>query len=268
MTDPRPLIPVNLQGLENLANELLAPTIAAETPLEDGVILAPSFITDPENYIGIPQLNRVIAKKESDKNLQWEPIIKALASRGAYHMPNIPQFMMHFFNVREASQGNKILYDGKGKAIKREEAINIYNYFTTGFQGGCYTWLDAKFVKGKGFKKLDLQTNHRVDASGNISFQSMPLEDCVWGDVYVDLMQDKFNKQYLPTTQQKSADQNYKVNENIYFWHPRKDAVARFYADSDWARLYCYGFPSDSDAGLGVFVCAEGAMRKNLEGKK
>ncbi len=268
MTDPKPLIPVNLKGLEELAEELLTPTTVVEASPEKGVILAPSFIRDPENYIGIPQLKRVIAKKESDKNLQWEPTIRALASRGAYHMPNIPEFMTHFFNVREAAQGKKPLYDGRGKPLKREESTNLYNYFTTAFEGGCWTWLDAKFVKGKGFKKLDLQTNHRVDASGNLTFQQVPLEECVWEDVYVDLIQDKFNKQYLPTAQQKSADQNYKVNQNIYFFHPRKDAIAWFVTGSVWAWLYCDGDPSGSVAWLGVFLCAEGAAQKINGGKK
>ena len=39
---------------------------------------------------------------------------------------------------------------------------------------------------------------------------------------------------------------------SLYFWHARADAVARFYAGSDWAGLNCNGDPSYRNSDLGV----------------
>jgi len=269
MNDPRPLVPVNPEGLTELMNELLAPIATpTSTSPRNSIILAPSFITDPENYIGIPQVNSVIAKKESDKNLNWKGAVNVLLDRtGAYHMPNIPEFVSHFYNVLEAAQGKRTLYDGKGKPIKKEEVTNLYKCLTTNFDGGCWTWLDANFVKGSGFNKLNLRTNHRKGAKGKLVFEESPLEVTLGKDCYVDLNRAKLNKQYLPKPELKSQNQSYRQGENIYFRYPVKDTVAWFGADSDWADLVCGGDPSDSLESLGVFVCAEGASRENREAK-
>lgn len=53
----------------------------------------------------------------------------------------------------------------------------------------------------------------------------------------------------------KSRKQEYKQGKNIYYWYPRKNSVARFYAGSGRALLYCYGNSSGSDPTLGVFTC-------------
>ena len=269
MTDPRPLVPVNPEGLSDLVDELLVPTAATPLPTPSNrIIFAPSFITDPEQYIGIPQLNRVIAKKETYKNLNWESTIKALAKQETLYMPTIPEFMTHFFNVREAAQKRGTLYDGRGNPIRREEAVNLYKYFTTDFEEGCCTWLNAEFVEGSGALKLDLRADFRVNAKGKIEYRSVtPLEASIEEYCYVDLRREKFNKQFLPTIGQKSSNQNYKVDENIYFYPPGKNTVARFRAGSGRAGFYCFGVPSYSDDSLGVFACAEGAARENTRGK-
>ena len=264
MNDPKPIVPVNPEGLTELMNELLAPiAMPPATNPRTGIVLAPSFITDPENYIGIPQVNIVIAKRESDKNLDWEDTVNALLNKaGAYHMPNISEFVSHFYNVLEAVQGKRTLYDGKGKPLKKDEAVNLYKYLTTDFDGGCWTWLDANFVKGSGFNKLNLRTNHRKGAKGKLIFDESPLEITLGKDCYVDLNRTKLNKQYLPKPGLESSNQNYRQGENIYFWCPKKNAVAGFRADSDGADLDCNRDPSNSHESLGVFVCAEGAAPK------
>lgn len=269
MHEPRPLIPVTIEGLEALAQELLTST-GGKPPVHagKGVVLAPSYIKDPENYIGVPQIGAIISKRERHKNLKWEPTLKAIHEEGGslggkLSMPDIPDFMTHFFNVKEAALGRGTLYDGRGKPLKKDEAVSQWNYFSSTdrspFNGQmCWTWLNAKFVKGKGALKLNLQTDYHFDASGNLVFSQTPLEACLEEDALVDL--DKpFNKQYLATSAQKSANINYAQGHNLYFWYPRKNAVARFAASSGGAGLGCNGSPSLADPALGVFVCAEGA---------
>ena len=86
-----------------------------------------------------------------------------------------------------------------------------------------------------------------------------PLEDCLMKDGYVNF---DFNSQGLPTS--KSKNQNYKQGKNINFWYPRDGKVARFIVSSDIANLNCYYTDPDvSYVSLGVFPCAEGAMKKS-----
>ena len=53
-------------------------------------------------------------------------------------------------------------------------------------------------------------------------------------------------KHGLPRKNTKDGD--------LYYWYPRSDnnSVARFFAYSDGADLYCYGVPSYSNSRLGV----------------
>ena len=51
MTDPRPLVPVNLEGLEALANELLLPATTDSGILEDAT---PLSLKNPSSYIFLP----------------------------------------------------------------------------------------------------------------------------------------------------------------------------------------------------------------------
>ena len=85
-----------------------------------------------------------------------------------------------------------------------------------------------------------------------ITLERDMLEQCVMEDYVVDL---EFNKQGFPV--RKSNEQDYIRGKNIKFWYPRKDSVARFYANSYGAILLCVRYPSDSNEGLGVFACAK-----------
>ncbi|MEK6830196.1 MAG: hypothetical protein AABY15_08835, partial [Nanoarchaeota archaeon] len=52
----------------------------------------------------------------------------------------------------------------------------------------------------------------------------------------------------------------------LYYWHPKDGRVARFYADSVRAYLYCNWSPSDRYSDLGVFGVMEGSDKTRLKG--
>lgn len=212
---------------------------------------------NPSDYIQIPGTSSLISKSESYKGKKWDETHYVLAENGLY-MPTPSLFMMHFLNVRNAIQKNTSLYDGNSNQIPMNEAEDLWKYLASGHMGGCWTWLDSKFIEGAGALGLDIITNHKVVINGLSKSLAgkirMPLETCIQEYCFIDL--DSINSQGLPAI--KSPSQEYKQGQSIYFWHPIKDRVAWFVANSDGADLDCDGDPSDSDSSLGVFLCAEG----------
>ena len=74
------------------------------------------------------------------------------------------------------------------------------------------------------------------------------LEDCLIEDktpgINLDSWLSNSNKQGLPDKKTSVGD--------LYYWSPRDNAVARFYANSNWAVLSCNGYPDSSNRVLGV----------------
>ena len=213
------------------------------------------------DYIVIPNTNIVISNYELFKQdkLNWEGSHYKLAENGLW-MPNAELFMPYFLKVKEAAERKITLFYADSNSVPLGKAQDLWKYLTTNFNSGVWTWLDDKFIETQ--HQLYHETGHRVvvDNNGNKILKAnkvSPLEQCITEDCYVNL---DFNKQGLATT--KSSKQEYKQGENIYFWYPRKDRVARFGANSDWAYLYCNWYPSDSGRALGVFACAESIPKK------
>nr|AQS34880.1 hypothetical protein [uncultured archaeon] len=216
------------------------------------------------DYIQVPQFNTLIGKREILKGKNWVSTHYELADKGLY-MPNPAIFMSHFMNVKSASEGQNILYDGNRSPISRDESREQWNYLSSTdrspFNGQiCWTWLDALFKKGT-TGKLNMVTENRAvrDSSG---IWNLPTGKVVTLDSYfeksgawVDL---SFNKQGL--AEKASSHNNYVQGANIYFWQPIENRVARFVANSDWAYLSCDWDPSLTDSYLGVFPCAEGTV--------
>jgi len=211
-----------------------------------------------EDYIQIPNTyNLVISKYEPDefKGLKWEETHFKLHENGLF-MPSPALFMPYFLNVIEAHKGKRKLYDGAGKVLDRNEIEDIYKHLTTNhINGGAWAWLNSKFSKDNQ-DKWYIETANVVN--DKLEFDKSSLEACLTEDCYIDF--NSLNKQGLPI--RKSTNQEYKQGENIYYWHPRADRVARFNAYSDGAYLGCDGDPAGSGSSLGVFTCAEGTQRK------
>ena len=207
-------------------------------------------IKNPQDYVIVPNTNILIAKKETFKGLNWNDTHFKLAENGLF-MPAPKLFTDYFQSVIRAEQGKEKLYDGAGNLLKSQEVNEIYKYLTTDYNKGCWTWLDALFKQES--DKWKVISNHKV-VNNKLVGQPNDLEKCLMEDCFCDL---DFNKQGLAIS--KSKSQSYSQSNNIYFWHPRNNAVARFNADSGRAYLYCYGGPDDRDDSLGVFACAVGA---------
>lgn len=218
----------------------------------------PVQVTAPKNldgskYIQVPGTNFLIAKEETHKGKNWNDSHYALADEGLF-MPSPALFTPYFINVRDANQGKVQLYDGNNAPLSKPETEDLWKYLTTAHRSGCWTWLDALFVQSTG--GLDLQTNHRVKTTNGkkeLVGQRFNLEAHAGEDCYVNL---NFNSQGLPKS--KSSNQKYSQGDNIYFYQPRPNSVAGFIAYSNRANLICYGDPTYSGTGLGVFATAEG----------
>jgi hypothetical protein len=262
---PNPLFPTSEippERKRKLFEELSKPYQELQ-PQEEGIVIAPSFISNPKDYIGIPQYNVVIAKREEIHKKNFNTTLDKIKHKNVkFFMPPIPYFMQHFFNVREAAHNpEKPLYDGERNPLPQEEAQNLWKYFTsknreqfgdTPKEKICWTWLNAKFTKGTGFNGLDIETFNVPNYP-----QRQLLEQCLWQDTYVSIDPDEFNKQGLPK-QTIATQDNYKEGENIRFWYPRPNHVARFDTGSNWADLDSYRDPDGEGPALGVFLCAEG----------
>ena len=227
---------------------------------------------DKSTFVYIPQKDVYIGKREILYGEKWKETHYKLDEKG-FFMPRIDVLMTHFMNVKEAAEGGRELYDRNGNSLQREESRELWDYLSStnrnqfgkiGKDKWCWTWLDALFKKDK--SGLYMITNHRVtmDGSGEKQLQGekVPLDSYLKKDrVYTSL---SFNDQGLPTTE--SSLTNYSQGENIRYWHPVKNRVAGFVADSDRAGLGCLRGPSDRDGSLGVFPCAEGTRAKNTAG--
>ena len=252
------------EGLDEVAEALLnseAGNVRVEGSLN---------VKNPGDYIQVPGVNGlygnpvVISKFEvaGMNNKNYEDTHKAVFQlREGVYIPPPSIFMPHFKNVVSAYKNNQPIFDAAGNPVSRQELEEIYKHLTTNFKDayggnkpGAWTWLNARYVQGSGFKKLDLETIIGVDADGTFKTRKEPLLPCLDKDVFAEIA---FNAQGIPT--QKSAEQNYKQGENIHYYKPVKGRVAWFDAGSVRADLLCYGNPVGSDASLGVFLCAEGA---------
>jgi len=211
---------------------------------------------NPEEFIQTGK--NLISKYEPDftKNFNYEDTHVLVLKKGLI-IPKPGLFIPHFLNVVNAFNGKNKLYDGNNRELSRNEIEDIYKHLTKDhINGGAWSWLNSRFVKGSGFNNLDIEYINGLDSNNNLTTIKEPLEDCLMEDCYVDL---DFNKQGLAV--KKSKKQEYEQGKDIKYWHPRENYVARFYADSDGAFLNPWG----SYSVPGVFVCAEGTSKNKNE---
>ncbi len=268
--DYQPLVPVNLVGLDKVAESLLN---SKEKEEPETSLPQVSAAINRASYLIVPQYSLLIAKYEPDefKGFKWEN--KDNPKEGVHYklrqkgleMPTPLQFMTHFNNVVKAYKGNRILLDGNGRQLPRNEVEDLYKHFTTDhINGGAWTWLKARFaydstnVSPGSFNGINLETVVAVNTDGTLKTTAVPLQPCLWEDCFVTF---DINAQGLSQT--KSNKQQYSLEENIYFCRPRQNRVAMFGADAHKDFLGCGGDPVSSYAELGVFPCTVGATSQN-----
>ncbi len=276
MTDPRPLVPVNPEGLEDLANELLVPT----SPISSQTTDIDSSLKNPENYLLLPGRSHGsysypdfwVAKHRLGYDADVEKAAKKISltlkntgeeKNGHKYAGKMNQQQALDLNTNLGNStlnqrqyldfilllksGNAV--DGRGRKVKKSELDVILDEIIGKSDSWRSEWISNKFVE----ENNKLHIIYPVFKNGKIEEIRKPLgpyiskENC-----YVDF--SSFNKQGMPTT--KSANQEYRQGENIYYWYPRNGAVAGFVAGSGGAVFDCYCVPSYSVDSLGVRAAA------------
>ncbi len=201
-----------------------------------------------EGFIYVPSINLHIAKERSLLGKSWEQTIDEIYNKGIEiqgkraQMPTPFQFMGYI---------NGLLAENIPD-LQDSERIRILNdILKTGKYRGAH--LNARFIEGTGFNDLNIETA-TFDASGKLIRSSEPLETCLSSNCWADI--NSKNSQGLFAS---SHGSNYEQGKNVYFWKPVKGSVAWFGAGSGRAYLGCDRDSDYADAGLGVFLCAEGA---------
>jgi len=203
-------------------------------------------------------------------NMNYENTHKKLFTGTEFYMPD-PFIMMNFFKgVIEAQQGGRQLFHPDGSTVNKKLVEEMYKHLTTNYKDvygsnnpGAWAWLNAGFPevkidKGQGTISGKIERVVGLNTDGTLKKDSRDLEQCLIEDRYADF---DFNSQGLLI---KPNGNSYEQGKNVYFWYPRQGSVARFYADSFRASLNCDRDPGNSDSGLGVFGCAEGADRARV----
>lgn len=160
------------------------------------------------------------------------------------------RFMLHLKNVNEALGERTALYDVSGNLIEGDRL----SQYGQRLNRNCWAWLNAGFEKGS--SGLEMVTITGLDAEGNPTRSTTPLETCLMEDGWADL--ESLNNQGLPTKKSPIGDK-YEPGKTAYFCYPRSGAVSRFVAGSGRAYFNCVGDPTNHSDGLGVFSSAEGA---------
>ena len=182
-------------------------------------------------------------------NINWSTALKLNLSLDSFTLN--PRQYLDFLALLKF--GNAFYADGK-KADK-DVLDNILDEIITKRNPYRAEWLDADFkvIKGKGLfgsKSLFINYNHKLVGNDLAPEKSELLEECLMEDktpgIDLDNLLINSTKQGLPKKNISSG--------SLYYWYPRSDnnSVAMFNADSDRTWLYCDGYPSSSDGGLGV----------------
>ena len=267
---PETIFGVKVKGALELA--LKAEENKQPEPVVNPIVISPRI--NPADYVklginGLYGSPVLISKFEipGANSMNYENTHKFVLSKGLY-VPTPRIFMDYFTRVVTAKNNRIALFDGNGSEINGKELDDIYGHLTTNHisaygvagQEGAWAWLNARFVPGSGFNNMDLETVISMKKDGRLEARKEPLTACILKDCFAEL---DFTSQGLAVKEAKN--QKYIQGQNIRFWHPRENCVARFYAYSDWAGLGCIRNPRNSNSALGEFVCAVGAAQKNIK---
>ena len=177
-----------------------------------------------EPYIEVPGLNIAIAKERTHQGKNWYDSHDALKQEDA-RMLTLPEFA-GFLNYLKSNQNNK-------------EYQEILKDITEVRSPWRAEWLDAFFEKRDG--ELYILTQNKANAE---KLKGGLMKDKTPG-ISLDAWLKNPTKQGLPESNVKDGD--------LFYWHPRNQSVAWFYANSDRANLDCDDrYPSGRNSFLGV----------------
>ncbi|MFH1972463.1 MAG: hypothetical protein ABIJ18_03240 [archaeon] len=201
----------------------------------------------PQDYILLEGTNNYqdtfISTTRTHQGNNWNKTQELLHARDLY-MPTIKQFVDFLKLLRSGTA-----FNGNGDNIPSSQLDAIYKDITEVKDPWRAEWLDAKFEGNL------IHYHHRTRQG---SLQSVVSEGLV-----PYLRQDKTPgidlEYWINNSTSQGLPLDNTLNGNLYYWHPRDGAVARFSANSDRAYLICSRYPWSSNSSLGVRPCA----RKN-----
>jgi len=228
-----------------------------EPPKQEPRIIQVQTDINPEDYIFLEGKtgkceypDTLIKMKKGLFDMDWNEQHEQLSQNGM-HMLTIRKFV-DFLNLLKTGKA----YDGNGNRISERELDSILDDILTALRNPWRAeYLDAYFEEKNGV--LHINYNHRIKNGKLIALNSEPLEECLMRDKVPGINLDSWlktaDKHGLPTTRTKNGD--------LYYWHPRENRVAGFYADSNWAVLDCDWDPESSYPSIGVHACVDAHAR-------
>ncbi len=230
-TYPNLLFPKRRLSLENLTEQMKAEA------LELNLTLQKNF----QGFIG---------------NINWTQAMQLIQSLSPLNSPLY--FNKALFLLYKGIEDPKFkIYNGLRNLIPLDERAYIFNDITEKRNPYRAEWLHVEF-KEKG-KKLYI-TTPRIQSDGKVIIQEEELDKDT-------LMEDKKPGISLEDWLKNPTLQGFprkKIKAGaLFYWFPRNNTVARFYADSDRVGLDCDGDRRFSDPCLGLrpILTAEGGSQ-------
>ena len=246
MTEPKPIVPVNPEGLDDIAKSLLensVPEFNASAPPAGAV----GSVEEPGSYIILPGRKHgsyeypdlLVPAERTHKGKKWHQAKESLYLDGAYMIT--PRQFVDFINLLRS--GNA--YNGLGVKLDTKRVKALLDDILEQKDPYRAEWLDARFAQSG--KTLNVMY-HKIKSDGSIEDVAEPLHDCLMEDkqpgISLDYWLRNANNQGLPPKNISDG--------SIYYWYPRDKAVARFRANSDGVFLYANRDPAISYSSLGV----------------
>ena len=223
-------------------------------------LILPNTIEDKDQYIYVPQTANFVNPNQTYNGCTQQEAIAKANSRGLT-ITAPKTFISYLINLREASEGKRILYDGLGNPIPVDKARTIFERHIFLKEFKLLINLDAYFQKGYGFQGLDLVTNSKIIPIENDGLRKqtdvLHLEDTLTGnEVLVDLIHESFNSQGFPI--KKSELQRHEKGRNIFWNTPLEGRTPQFVAGQYRSSFYCDRLVDYSSPALGVLLSVEG----------
>ena len=245
MTDPKPIVPVNPAGLDEVAKSLLDNTIPEfnAVPPPIGV----SSVEEPGTYIILPGRKHgsyeypdlLVPTERTHKNKNWHQAKESLYLDGAFMIT--PRQFVDFINLLRS--GN--VYNGLGVKLDSTRARTVLSDILEQKDPYRAEWLDAKFAQSG--KTLNVMY-HRIKSDGSIEDVAEPLQECLMENKTPGISLDYWLRNATP---QGLPPKNIS-DGNIHYYAPKNNTVAWFRADSVWVGLLADWDPASSDSSLGV----------------
>ena len=247
MPDAKPIVPVNPEGLDDIAQSLLDNTIPEFKSTAPSAAGTSAPVEEPGSYIILPGRKHgsyeypdlLVPTERTYIGKRWHQTNEALYLEGAYMIT--PRQFVDFINILRS--GN--VYNGAGMKLDSKRVRFILDDILEKKDPYRAEWLDAKFSQSGRSTNV---TYHKIKSDGAIEDVTVPLQEC--------LMEDKQSGISLEYWLRNATNQGLPpkniTNGSIGYRYPKDKAVALFWAGYMGADLRADWVPTLSHSWLGV----------------